>query len=130
MGFDRRIPFPTLPRVVSGLRGLIRATGTVENGKVARECDSLPRGAPASPRESVVKKMGRTPMHAMPTDLVTVSEILIDQVTEFGVCSRIREKAVFIPLFLIGSPRPTMEPGEVVTLSMPRWFARKNRLTG
>jgi hypothetical protein len=130
MSMGLRNPFSTLLRAVSGSRGSTGEGGAVGNDKVARVSESSPYDAPASRREPVVEKRGRTSMRAMPTDLVSVSGIVIDEVTEFGVCSRIREKAVFIPLFLIGSPRPAMEPGDVVTLSIPRWFARKNRLIG
>jgi hypothetical protein len=64
------------------------------------------------------------------TDLVPVSGIVVDHNTDLGVFCRIREQDVFIPLFLIGTPRPAMEPGDVVTLSIARWFARTNHLTG
>ena len=69
-------------------------------------------------------------METVRRDLVNVSGILVDRMTDLGVFSRIREKDVFIPLFLIGSPRPALLPGGVVTLSLPRWFARENRLAG
>ncbi len=69
-------------------------------------------------------------MEAVRTDLVNVSGVFVDQVTDLGVFTHVDGKPVFIPLFLIGYPRPSMEPGEVVRLSIARWFAREQHLAG
>ena len=55
-------------------------------------------------------------------DEVRVKGVRIDRVTDLGLFSTIQEKRVFLPLLLIGSPRPILEPGGIVTLSLPRWF--------
>jgi len=68
-------------------------------------------------------------MEAVRTDLVNVSDVFVDQVTDLGVHAHIHGEPVFIPLFLIGVPRPSMEPGEVVRLSIAGWFARQHHLT-
>jgi hypothetical protein len=55
-------------------------------------------------------------------DEVRMKGVRIDRVADLGLFSTIREKRVFVPLLLIGSPRPIPEPGGVVALSLPRWF--------
>jgi len=68
-------------------------------------------------------------MEALRMDLVNVSGVFVDRVTDLGVFTHIHGEPVFIPFFLIGAPRPTMEPGEVVRLSIASWFARQHHLT-
>jgi hypothetical protein len=59
-----------------------------------------------------------------------VKGIRVDRLTDLGLFSTIGKKRVFIPLLLIGNPRPILEPGGVVTLSLPRWFALAHDFVG